>query len=336
MNGLKKLEKENGFDLIAVAHNLNDNIETLLINLTRGTGLAGLTGMRNNANRIIRPLLFATRQKIEEYCNERRIKFREDQSNSETKYTRNKIRHLVIPVLKEINPSIESTLNETAERLNGINEIITGVIENIKENVSAKVGHNVIFNTTRLKPWLTNKTIIFELFRPFGISGSNVKDLVNIIRGQTGGQLFTHTHRFLKNRNEIIISVLSEPENGSFSVTSYIELRKVPGISSVRISRVTQSFKIPSDPETACLDLDTLVFPLIIREWRSGDFFYPFGMKQKKKLSDYFTDIKFSKLEKEKVKIIESGGKIVWIIGERIDNRFRISPNTKKALIIKV
>ncbi|MCU0472221.1 MAG: tRNA lysidine(34) synthetase TilS [Bacteroidales bacterium] len=331
----EKIRKENGFDSIAVAHNLNDNIETLLINLTRGTGIAGLTGMRNAGNRIIRPLLFATRHTIEEYCRDRHVKFREDQSNSETKYTRNKIRHLVIPLLKEINPSIEFALNETAERLSGINEIVSDVIENIRKNVSIRVGNNISFDISKLKPWLNNKTVIYELFRSFGISGSNVKDLCKIIAGRTGGQLFTHTHRFLKNRKEIIVSVFSEPENESYIAGSVSELKKIPWILTVRISSVTKSFKIPSGPETACLDLETLCFPLIIRKWRTGDFFYPFGMKQKKKLSDYFTDKKYSRLDKEKTYILESDGKIVWILGERIDNRFRISGNTKKALILK-
>lgn len=332
----EKIRKENGYGSTAVAHNLNDNIETLLINLVRGTGISGLTGMKNTGNRIIRPLLFATRHIIEEYCHERHIKFREDQSNAETKYTRNKVRHLVIPILKEINPSIEFTLNETAERLSGINEIVSGVIEDIRKDVSIQVKNSISFNINKLKPLLNNKTIIFELFRSFGVSGTNVKDLIKIIGGRTGGQLFTHTHRLVKNRKEIIVSALSEYGNEAYIAGSVSELKLVPGIVSVRISSVTKSFRIPSRPESACLDLNAISFPLIIRKWHPGDFFYPFGMEQKKKLSDYFTDRKYSRIDKEKAYILESDGKIAWILGERIDNRFRISVDTKKALLIKV
>lgn len=331
----EKIRKDNGFDSIAVAHNLNDNIETLLINLIRGTGIAGLTGMKNAGNRIIRPLLFATRHTIEKYCSEMHVKFREDQSNSETKYTRNKIRHLIIPLLKEINPSIEFTLNETAERLNGINEIVTDVIENIRKNVASQDENNTCFNIAKLKPWINNTTIIFELFRTFGISGSNVKDLINIMDGRTGGQMFTHTHRLVKNRKEIIVSALSEQGIESYIAGSVDELNKVPGILSARIINVTPGFKIPSDSGTACLDLSAVDFPVIIRRWQPGDFFYPFGMKQKRKLSDFFTDRKYSRFDKEKTLILESGGNIAWIIGERIDNRFRISEKTKIALVIK-
>jgi tRNA(Ile)-lysidine synthase len=331
----ERIRRENGFDSIAVGHNLNDNIETLLINLTRGTGIAGLTGMRNNGNKIIRPLLFATRKTIEEYCKDRKIRFREDQSNSETKYIRNKIRHLIIPLFKEINPSIEFTLNDTAERLSGINEIVSEAIENIRKSVSEQNLNYISFNIARLKPMLPNKTIIYELFSPFGISGRNLKDLIKIIGGRTGGQLFTPTHRIIKNRKEIIVSVMSDPENQSYIAGSIIELKKGPGISTAMITAITKSFRIPSGSGTACLDSDIVTFPLVIRKWQPGDFFYPFGMKQKKKLSDYFADRKYSRLDKEKVLILESGGKIVWIVGDRIDNRFRISDSTKKALVLK-
>jgi len=331
----EKIRKEKGFDSIAVAHNLNDNIETLLINLTRGTGIAGLTGMKVSGNKIIRPLLFATRQNIEEYCSEWNIKFREDQSNSETKYTRNKIRHLILPLLKDINPSVEITLNETVERLSGINEIVSGVIEKIRGKCAVEADDYISFSIPKLKPWLNNKTIIFELFRPFGVSGSNLKDLIKLTGGRTGGQLFTHTHRLVKNRNEIIVTVLPESLNELYFAGSVNELKKIPGILSVRVADIKKGFRIPPGDGNACIDLDIVAFPVIFRKWKPGDFFYPFGMKQKKKLSDYFTDRKFSLPDKEKTLILESEGKIVWIVGERIDNRFRITESTRKALIIK-
>ena len=183
---------------------------------------------------------------------------------------------------------------------------------------------------------MANQTVIFELFRPYGITSGNLSDLNNIIKGKTGGQIFTRTHRILKNRNEIIINGLSGNENGVTEIFSIRELRKIPLIRSVSKRSVTSTFTIPSDPSTACLDFQKISFPIKIRKWKPGDYFYPLGMDSRKKLSDYFTDRKFSRIAKEDAWIMESAGHIVWIIGERIDNRFRITGSTREALIIKI
>lgn len=331
----EELMKQKGFNITAIAHNLNDNIETLLINLTRGTGITGLTGMKPVNKRFIRPLLFATRESIELYCRGNKVKYREDKSNAETKYTRNRIRHLVIPVLKEINPSIEATLNETAERLGSTNEIVACFIGKLKKDVITEIDNNTILNISLLRPYIDNKSILFELTRPYGITSTLLKDLRNIIDGRSGGQVFTDTHRIVRNRKELIISTRSDEGNESYVLNSTAELRKVPLIRSAQNVSIPVDFSIPSDPGTACLDLAKISFPLTIRTWRPGDSFYPLGMKQKKKLSDYFTDRKYSLPEKERACILESDGKIVWIIGERIDDRFKITRGTKKALIIK-
>jgi tRNA(Ile)-lysidine synthase len=331
----EEIRKKDGYDAIVIAHNLNDNIETLILNLTRGTGIAGLTGMRNSRNHIIRPLLFASREIIKKYSLKHKIKFREDKSNAETKYSRNKIRHLVIPVLKEINPSIEETLNETAERLSATNDIVNYFTDQLRADLIKKKDGNLVVNISRLKSSLGNSTLLYELFKPFGITGSLVKDLDKIAKGETGGQLFTGTHRLLKNRNEIIISVLVEKKDEYYKANSISGLRRVPGIFSVKSFRTDPGYIIPSERETACLDFDKLLFPVVVRKWESGDFFYPLGMKRKKKLSDYFIDRKFSRFDKEKTLILESNGNIVWIVGERIDDRFKVTNATEKILIIK-
>ena len=335
-NWFEEIRKKNSYDTIAVAHNLNDNIETLIINLTRGTGIAGLTGMKNSANHIIRPLLFASRERIKEYCIKHKVNFREDKSNAETKYTRNKIRHLVIPVLKDINPSIEDTLNETAERLGATNDIVNYFTDKLRDSLTKKKDGNLIISISKLKPYLGNSTLLYELFKPFGITGSMVPDLYKITGGETGGQLFTGTHRLLKNRNDIIISVLTEIKNEYYKANSIAGLKKIPGFVSISKLIPAPGFLIPSDRKTACLDFDKLSFPIIVRKWLPGDFFYPLGMKKKRKLSDYFIDRKFSRIDKEKALILESGGKIVWIVGERIDDRFRVTDASRKILIIKV
>jgi len=331
----EEIRNKNGFGSIAVAHNLNDNIETLLINLIRGTGITGLTGMKQVSNRIIRPLLFATRQSIADYCKTHQIIFREDRSNSETKYTRNKIRHNVIPILKEINPSIESTLIETAERLSGINEIVTDYINDLRGRISKHVDDITTFNINLLQNSLKNSSIVYELFKLFGITRSSLNDLYKVIKGRTGAQLFTSTHRLLKNRKEIIISGLTTDDNEVIVVNNLRDLKKYHSILWVKSVSISKDYKISRDNETASIDLQKITFPLIIRRWHTGDYFYPLGMTRKKKLSDYFIDRKYSRIDKENTRILESGGKIIWIIGERIDNRFRITGSTKKVLIIK-
>jgi tRNA(Ile)-lysidine synthase len=334
-NWFEEIRNKNGFSSIAVGHNLNDNIETLLINLIRGTGITGLTGMKQVSNKIIRPLLFATRQSIADYCKTHQIVFREDRSNTETKYMRNKIRHLVIPILKEINPSIESTLIETAERLSSINEIVTDFINDLRGKISKQDFDITTFNINLLQNHLKNSTILYELFKPFGITRSLLDDLYKVIKGRTGAQLFTSTHRLLKNRNEIIISGPTVNDNEIIVVNNLRDLKKHHSISSVKAISISKDYSITSNNETASIDLEKISFPLIIRKWHTGDYFYPLGMTRKKKLSDYFIDRKYSRVDKENALILESGGKIIWIIGERIDNRFRITGSTRKILLIE-
>jgi tRNA(Ile)-lysidine synthase len=330
----EKIREENNFDFIAVAHNLNDNIETMLINLTRGTGLTGLTGIRPVSKKIIRPLLFASRRKIEKYCSYHQIAFREDKTNAETRYTRNKIRHMVVPVLKEINPSIEETLNETAERLAGIDEFVSGHIEGIRTQTSVVKGNTTVFDVYELLNLQTGKAVLFELFAPYGITGATSGELIRLLTGKTGKQIFTRSHRIVRNRNELIVTPL-ETERLEYHEISIIEdLLRVPEIASAEVIDASTGFEISDNQNIACIDLEKISFPVFIRHWKKGDYFFPLGMKHKKKLSDYFVDRKYSLVKKDQALVLESEGKIIWIIGERIDDRFRVTESTFKILVI--
>ena len=331
----EKVRKENGYDAVAIAHNLNDNIETLLINLTRGTGITGLSGIRRKRDRVIRPLLFATRESIEDYCRQNKLVYREDRSNAEIKYIRNKIRHLVIPLLKEINSSIEYTLNETSEKLNGINEIFRDFIKISGKKIFSKSGGSVLADVRGLNQFTGNSAVLYELFRPFGLASGTLKDLRNVIKGKTGGQMFTGTHRIIRNRGELIIEKINTDKNEIISVNSPEELTRCPEIVSVRMLNISEKFRIPVRRQIACLDSDLISFPLILRNWQHGDIFFPLGMRHKKKLSDYFIDRKISLSAKERVKVLESCGNIVWIVGERIDDRFKVTASTRRVLIVK-
>jgi tRNA(Ile)-lysidine synthase len=331
----EEIRLKHNFHFISVAHNLNDNVETFLINLTRGTGIAGLTGMNLRHDNIIRPLLFASRSAISDYCDTNNIEYREDQSNSETKYTRNKFRHIIIPQFKEINPSFETTITETAERLKEIHEIVTGHIAWLRERVASRRENSIAFRISLLQEVSPKRTLLYELFRPYGIGKGQLDDLVNLINGKTGSQMYTSGYRLLKNRRELIVTRIVDDKENTCEIASVDDFLKFPGCISAKKIKIKAGFKIPESPGIACLDADLVTFPMVIRGWKHGDSFYPLGMKQKKKLSDYFVDRKYSITDKENCRILESGGKILWIINDRIDNRFKIKPSTKNALIIE-
>jgi len=328
--------KENGYDAVATAHNLNDNIETFLINLVRGTGLTGLSGIKIRRDYVIRPMLFATRKSIEDYCRENSISYREDKSNAEIKYTRNKIRHKVIPLLKQINPSVEQTLNETTGRMKDINEIFTDFIIATGTKIFRISGGSVTADITALNEFKSNSTVLYELFRPYGLDSGTVDDLRNIIKGKTGGRMFTPTHRIIRDRKELLIEKISSEKKEAVIINNPEELENCKLFVSARLKSVKNKFTIPAGCNIACLDFDLISFPLKIRNWQNGDVFYPLGMKHRKKLSDYFIDEKLSVVAKEKIMILESDGKIVWIIGERIDDRFRVTERTSRVLVLRV
>jgi tRNA(Ile)-lysidine synthase len=183
--------------------------------------------------------------------------------------------------------------------------------------------------------YLDDKTVLFWLFRPFGVSGSQLKDLSDVIAGKTGGQLYTSAYRIIRDRNKIIVMQNEPVKEVSFSINDAEELKSVPGIRSVKRVIVTDDFVIPAGKNTACLDEAEITYPMVLRRWKKGDFFYPLGMSHKKKVSDYLIDKKISLPEKEKIMVLESKGRIVWVAGERIDDRFSITTSTTRALIIK-
>ena len=332
----EEIRTENMYDYIAIAHNLNDNIETLLINLIRGTGLAGMAGMKPSVNRIIRPLLFATRRDILSFRDQNNIDFREDSSiEGFISLSRGITICLILFLIYLVSAFELSSLNETAERFSGLNEIVTGHISRLREKISEENDQLIVYNINQLKKHLHNKAVVFELFKPYGLTSAILTDLLKIIEGKTGGQVITDTHRIIKDRNEIIVSAGVIRDEKTYAINGIDDFSLFPGISSAKKIRINDSYEIPDEPSVACVDFQKVDFPMIIRKWKAGDHFYPLGMNRKKKLSDYFIDEKYSKFDKENIFILESGGKIVWIIGDRIDDRFKITDSTKKGLLIK-
>jgi tRNA(Ile)-lysidine synthase len=331
----EEIRQAHGYHFIATAHNLNDSIETLLFNLARGTGIRGLTGIQPAAGYIVRPLLFALRTEIEHFAAENEVVFCEDKSNAETKYTRNKIRHLVLPLLREINPSVEQTLEETINRMKETELAIEEYVSVIKDEISKSEGTKTVFDVGQLKNFLSNKTILYELFKPFDLSGTQTNELSEVIAGQTGGRVFTKSHVILKDRTNIVVTPIANNDSIFVKINNFSELTETPFFESVTSTPITNDYKIPADKNTACIDEDKIKYPLIIRNWKEGDSFYPLGMNNKKKISDFLIDNRISRFDKEKLLVLESDNKIIWLIGHRIDNRFRIQSTTKKVLVVK-
>jgi len=329
------LRVELNCDYIATAHNKNDVIETFFINLTRGTGIRGLTGIPPKSDSIVRPLIFFEREDIYEYAKSNELSWREDSSNSQTKYSRNKIRHFIIPGFQELNPGFIDTMWNNSMRLREIEGIYLNALERIKKEIIVRGKEFAwipIHEINKLDPLFT---WLYELLVDFDFPAPVVRDIAKNLNSTSGKQFFSPTHRLVKDRDKLIIHPLKDTTSKRY----YIEdpSQDIDEPVKLELSILTEFDKsdIPGDPNIAWLDLDQLEFPLMIRKWESGDYFMPLGMKNMKKLSDFFIDNKFSLPEKENIWLLVSGTKIAWVIGKRIDNRYKVRLETSRILQIR-
>ena len=317
---------------IALAHNRNDVAETVLINLMRGTGLAGLTGIKPVNKNIIRPLLFASRDMILRYAAKHNISFREDSSNSETKYIRNRIRHILLPAMEEMNEGSVERLVETAGRLSGAYDIVTSEITRVYKQIFTEKEGVFYVSRNELKSLKPLITYIFELFRKYGISTGQINELISLLDSPPGKIINTTSHRILSDRERIIIEPLGENDESIRIIASEESLLSEVSLFSAKKVK-PESFKPITDTTIAWVDAGKLNYPLTIRKWIPGDSFQPFGMGgQSKKISDILTDNKLSLFQKEKIQLLLSGDNIVWVIGIRTDNRFRITDETSSVI----
>ncbi len=331
-----QLAAENGYRYIAIAHNKNDLAETFLINLVRGTGIRGLTGIRAKSGKIIRPLLFADRKEIMDYALKNNIDYREDSSNREIKYRRNRIRLRIIPEFEAISSDFSDTLYETSKKLKDVEAIYINSINKKFNEIATPVSYGYILKISSLMQLDPLTSYLYEFLRRWNFPRELVPDIIASLTGPPGKQFFSSTHRLIKDRDNLIIT----PDKINDSARYYIDedVKSISHPIKLSFTRVVkhQGFIIPNNPKTACLDQDLLHFPLILRKWQKGDYFQPLGMSGLKKLSDFFIDNKFSLVEKEKTWLLASGNKLAWIVGHRIDNRFRITERTGNILVIEM
>ncbi len=329
------LVRNEGYDSVAVAHNLNDNVETFLINLIRGTGLSGLTGMKQHAGGVIRPLLFATRNEIAALAAEKNIEYREDSSNIELKYTRNRIRHKVIPEMEIVNPGILAAINETMDHLSSSSEIVDAYVTLLSNDLFRLRGDSAEADIDKLTALNPAAPYLYEIFRRYGLSPKQTPEVISLLGSETGRYMYTSTHRLLNDRGKIIITPRNTEPKEKYIFNSIDEMRISGLFSEMRITEPSDE-PLPSSQLTASLNLDSVVFPVSVRNWEPGDRFMPLGMKNMKKISDFLIDLKVPLSEKEKVLLLLSGDEVMWVMGYRIDDRFRITDQTKRILVITV
>jgi tRNA(Ile)-lysidine synthase len=329
----EELSAEHGFSKIATAHNLNDSLETVLLNLTKGTGIAGLTGIAVKRDNLIRPLLFATKEQVYAYAKAENLVWREDSSNEKNAYQRNLIRNEVIPLLRKINPNIEQTFVNTSERLEGVKELL----DEAKRNLSANDQKNESvqnFDITWFMGTSKYKVLLHELIRPLGFNYSDIQDISEaILNGQSGKVFHSGSYSLHLDRDRLIAS--QEQEELISVAVKEPTSEVVFGEQTLKFDVVVgNDFPKEQNANIAFFDLDLLKFPMEVRSWQQGDVIYPLGLKGSKKVSDVFIDAKVPKPVKGKVPVLTSEHQLVWLAGLKMDDRFKVSSDT--FLMLKV
>jgi tRNA(Ile)-lysidine synthase len=333
---LESVRIDNNYARLATAHHLNDSIETVLYNLTKGCGIRGLHGILPINGQIIRPLLFATKEKIVEWAHENKILYREDASNETDKYARNRVRHHVTPMLKTINPSFEKTFEANIDRFRAQEKLQTWAIEYWKKEL-VQLGRNaVILDATRFGELPTVHTILYEILWPYGFNAAQIGQILTLPSLASGQMFSSEQYDLLVNRTQWIVQ-----KRVDIVTENWIKNLNKPFFISQDTKLVfrkhvaTKDFTFKMDKNTAYFDDEKINLPMRLRRWEKGDLFQPFGMNgQHKKVSDIFSNAKLSIFEKEKVWLLESNYEIIWVVGMRTDERFRVTEETEMILEI--
>ena len=329
-NWFQKLITEHKFEYVLTAHHADDNLETFLIHLTRGSGLDGFTGIPKVNGNIVRPLLAFSRKEILNYAKDNDIEWREDASNASNKYIRNKIRHQVLPVLKEINPSILDSFATTIENLQESKQIIEDRIENIASEVLEKEANFIKIDIEKIKELSNSKAYLYQLLKSYHFTEWN--DVYDLLNAQSGKQVFSKTHRLLKDRDVLILSKIDLSNSIEMAFQIEEEITEITNPIHLTFKEVIE--KSTENKQTIYVDKDLLKYPLMLRKWEKGDYIYPLGMQGKKKLSKYFKDEKFSLIDKENTWLLcNAENQIMWIINHRQDRRFVKNKNLKISVL---
>jgi tRNA(Ile)-lysidine synthase len=329
----EELRIKHGCTRIAVGHHRDDSIETTLMNLIRGTGLRGLAGIRAENGSVIRPMLFTGRAEIRRYLEWRGIQFREDSTNLDNHFIRNRIRNQLIPFFEGINPGFRRNLIFEQEMYSSIQNLVDQTVEEYRTEAFSVTGETHRYHTGKLVNNRQSAVILFEILRSYGFNGFQIRDIHRALSGQSGKKFLSPTHRLITGRGELLVRpVESGIQRNYYLDPENPETFKEAGLTAEVMDNSMGPVK---EQGSACIDMDRLEFPLLLRSWKAGDLFTPLGMKGKKKISDFLIDLKLDPFAKEEVRVLISGDRIVWVEGYRIDDHFRITEKTRKMLIIR-
>lgn len=314
-----------GCRYLAVAHHRDDSVETVLINLIRGTGISGLTGIAPLNGTVIRPILGLSREEVENYISQSNLNYVTDSTNKETIYVRNKIRNRILPLMKEINSSVYEAIEATSVHLSETELIYREALNKKIESIVEVRDEVAYIKIEKLTEQTAVRTILYEILKPYGFITSQLNDIIASFNEESGKRFFSLTHRIIKDRNRLIVVPLGKEDN---------YLIHYPANEMLRVEYMAVEDLPPFTRDKSCayFDADKLPEKLIVRHWRMGDRFLPFGMKGTQKLSDYFTTHKFSLLQKEQIWLLVAGDEILWLVGERQSDKYRITPTTQRVV----
>ncbi|WP_421938342.1 tRNA lysidine(34) synthetase TilS [Pedobacter sp.] len=331
----EEIRLNHGYDFIALAQHQNDAVETLLINLTRGTGISGLHGILPKRDKLIRPLLFLNRFEIEVLISENQLDFVEDSSNANSDYTRNKIRHSVVPALQEINPRLEKTFAENISRFAEIELFLSREVERLSEALLEHKKGGIYLSLQRIGQLEPRQLLLFELLKPYGFTESVVAEILEHINAQSGKHFFSTSHEAIINRNELII--VAREDSIVQNQVIHPNTKQIEFLNGAISMSFSDAIRFDINAAKAYVDSDKLIFPLIVRTWQYGDRFIPLGMNGFKKISDFFIDEKLALHLKERIPVLVNGnGEIIWLAGMRQDNRYKLTGTTKKVAIFEL
>lgn len=337
-NWFEKTRIENDFDWILVAHHLDDVLETVLLNLSRGTGIRGLSGIKAKAGKVVRPLLFASRNEIEDYANQHQLNFRHDASNDDTLIKRNKVRHQILPLFEELSPAFRKNLQRTISYLNGTEEVFLNKIEEVRKILINEENNWVKITIDKLNKLKPLSVYLYELLRTYHFNSDVVEQISTSLSKpeSTGLQFYSFSHRLVIDRDELIITPIDTHTDQIYYIDKNVEFVHQPLHLKITVERYHPDYIIPRVQNVAVFDYDKLRFPLMLRHWQQGEYFKPLGMNGLKKLSNFFIDEKYSIPEKENAWILASENKVVWVVGKRIDDRFKITSDTTLLFRIEI
>lgn len=331
----EKVRIENGFDSIATAHHQDDLIETFFLNLSRKTGIKGLTGIKAKAENLIRPLLFTERNKIEAFAKEYFIEFREDSSNSEIVFQRNFLRHKILPLFSELNTAFKKNILASVGNLKDAELVYSGFLNSEKIDIVSDIENETVIDIAGLQKSSYPKILLLEILSESNFNATVVDEIFASLTTESGKQFYSKTHRLIKDREKLFVSTHKDEETKIYYLEKQdLELFEPFDITIEKLPAL--GFQIIKKENVACIDLDEVGFPLLIRKWKQGDYFQPLGMTGFKKVSDFFIDQKIPIHKKENTWLLCSGKKIVWIMGLRLDNRFKVTRQTQQVLKIEI